>query len=117
MGSVTQNILAGIATLFFVGLALLPLRYIYNYKIEGDRIAVKLFSTMTVMRIRIDDILEIRQCSSRELLMPSFALRLGNRLWGEAVVIRKRRGLFRAIIMTPDNAAGFVEEVRRIQSK
>ena len=116
MNLVTQNILAGIATLFLVGLALLPMRYLYNYKIEGDGIAVKLFSAITVMRMRISDILEIRQCSFKELLMPSFAFRLGNRLWGETVMIRKRRGLFRTIIMTPDNAAGFIEEVRRMQS-
>ena len=116
MGSVTKMILDDMAVLF-VGFLLLPLRYIYDYEIEGDRIAVKLFSAIPVMRIRINDILEIRGCSFRELLMPSFALRLGNRVWGKGVVIRKKRGLFRTVIMTPDNPAGFIEEIRRIQLK
>jgi hypothetical protein len=114
MDSVTKIILDGMAVLF-VGFLLLPLRYIYDYEIEGDRIAVKLFSTISVMRIRINDILEIRECSFKELLMPSFALRLGNRRWGQSIMIRKRRGLCRTVIMAPDNAAEFIEEVRRIQ--
>src|SRR5947209_18400895 len=99
MGSVTKIILDGMAILF-VGFFLLPLRYIFDYKIEGDSIAVKLFSTISIMQIRINDILEIRERSFRELMMPSFAMRFGNRLCGQRVVIRTMRGLCRTVLMS-----------------
>jgi len=91
------------------------LRYVYDYEVKCDRVRVLLFRLFPVMIIRISNIGEIRECSPTELWKPTFALKFGNRLWARCVLIRKRRGLIRSIVITPSNPNGFVENIKEIQ--
>jgi len=66
------------------------------------------------VRIRFEDITEIRTISASEMFYPKNQgwLRLGTGLSSKSVLIRKKSGINSAIVMTPKNAASFVNEVR-----
>jgi hypothetical protein len=89
-------------------------RYVYGYDITRDQVRIMLFESVPLMRIRIADILEISERSHTELWKLTLALKFGNRLWGKCVLIRKKNGLIRSIVITPDDAHAFVERVRAI---
>jgi hypothetical protein len=91
------------------------LRYVYNYDVKGDRVRVVLFRLIPCMTIRITDIREIEERSPLELWKLTPVLKFGNRLWGDCVLIQKKRGLIRSIVITPDNAHEFVERIREIE--
>jgi hypothetical protein len=91
------------------------MRYVYNYDVKGDRVRVVLFRLIPWMTIRIADIREVEECYPLELWKLTPVLKFGNRLWGDCVLIRKKRGLIRSIVITPDNAHEFVEQVREIE--
>lgn len=90
-------------------------RYIYNYKISKNSIKIVLFGKIPLFRIPFSNIMEIRKISFKEALSNDeyfLALRFGNRMWGECVLIRKKKGLFKVILITPDKADEFISKVR-----
>ena len=93
------------------------LRYVYNYDVRGDHVRVVLFRRIPLMVIRISNIREIKEAPPIELWKPTCALKFGNRLWGACVLICKKRGLIRRIVITPDNPHAFVEQVNRIEQE
>jgi hypothetical protein len=96
-------------------------RYIASYRLTETSIQFVMFRVVPVMRIRYADIAEIREVSwrqilivqLRELLRLRFPLGLGNRVIGRAVQVQKRRGVFRAIFITPDDVPAFLQQVRQ----
>jgi len=95
---------------------------VYNYRITDVGISIVFFGTIPVMRIYFTDIIQIKKLSYIELLPFNkktnhgalSALKFGNRLWGETVLIRKYKGLFfKTIVITPDHADNFISEVMR----
>jgi hypothetical protein len=65
------------------------------------------------------DIIEIRKISLKEALLANefSTLRFGNRIWGGIVLIRKANGLFKTIVITPDNPEMFINNVNQHISK
>jgi len=90
-------------------------RFIYSYRTNGSGIKVVLFGFITTLSIEYADIVEIRKISFREACFGTgfLTLRYGNRLWGDIVLIRKSRGFFHSIVITPDNTEEFISEVQR----
>lgn len=91
-------------------------RYVYSYKIRESCIEIVLFGKIPLMRLHFNNIVEIKKTSFKEILVVKsvemfMALRLGNRILGEVVLVRQKKGLIRAIIITPDNADKFIQEV------
>jgi hypothetical protein len=83
-----------------------------KYEIKDDCIEFVLFEKFSVWRTSFEDIEDIRLISFVRLFtMP--ALHLMNRPFAQYVLIRRRHGVFRSAIMTPDRAGDFVEIVRR----
>lgn len=107
------NIIAAIICLLIatILLAQFTLRYIYNYQISDTGIEIVLFSRVPVKKIYFSNIEEIRKLSFKETLLLFSALRFGNRVYGDIVLIRQRKGLVKTILITPDNADRFVGEV------
>jgi len=68
-----------------------------------------------VISINYLDILEIRRITFKEALRLNqlSTLRLGNRMWGNIVLIKKSTGFFRTIIITPDNSETFMNDVNQ----
>jgi len=118
MDTVSYRIVFSIVTIPVVLLFLhLCMRYGYNYDVEGDRVRVVLFRFIPVMTIKIANIREIEKRSAAELWKPTPSLKFGNRLWGDTVLIQKKRGFIRSIVITSDNANEFVEHVKEIERK
>ena len=65
----------------------------------------------------VEDILNLQKISAGELLPwrnPKSVgwLRLGNRLFGDAVLIRRRRALFPIVVILPQKPDEFVESLK-----
>ena len=67
------------------------------------------------MRMPFTDIVEIRKMSFKESLLANefSTLRFGNRIWGDIILIRKSKGLFKNIMITPDNSEMFINDVNQ----
>ena len=88
----------------------------YTYRVRPDGIVILLFRLIPVWRFALTRIISIRVVRGREkwrILNPFTTLRLGNRLFGPAVLVEVTRGFtgLRAILLTPDDADSFVREV------
>jgi hypothetical protein len=78
---------------------------------------VRLFGVIPESKTQLKDILEVRKVSFAELLpwknIQSVGwFRLGNRMWGDGVLIRRKTGLFRTFVVSPDRPDEFVHELR-----
>jgi hypothetical protein len=78
-----------------------------RYRVTGDAIEVDLLGRR-VRRIAFDDIEEVSRRGA--FIHESWS---GPRFWN-AVTLRRRRGLFRHVIITPDDPDRFVESLARI---
>jgi hypothetical protein len=78
-----------------------------RYRVAGDAIEVWLLF-MVVRRFRLDDIEEVHRRGS--FLHESWS---GFKVWN-AVTLRRRSGLLRNVILTPDDPDRFVEELTRL---
>lgn len=94
----------------------LGLRFIYGYSIEEHSLNIKLFRTFSIYKIPFRDIIDIRRAKFSDLtplknLRSLFILRLGNRIWGNEVIIT-RKSLSKQVVITPDDAEAFVRDVK-----
>ena len=85
---------------------------LYDYVIEAGHIKTRIFG-ITVVTIATVDIVSISKLSWAEVVLRPAALKLGNRPFAPGVLIRKKTGLFRNVIMTPPDTDGFIEQIRR----
>ncbi len=89
-------------------------RYLYNYKLTDDSIQLIALGAVPVMRIRFADISDVREVSFGQTLKSGpFTLRLGNRIIGGFVLVRKRKGLIRSVVLTPDDVPDFLRQIER----
>jgi hypothetical protein len=87
-----------------------------RYRLTDSEIEVLLFGLVPESKTKLQDIVEVRKVSFSELLpwknLESVGwFRLSNRLWGEGVLVRRKRGFFRNFVITPDQPDEFVEEL------
>jgi hypothetical protein len=90
-------------------------RYVYNYRVNDSGIKIVVLGTLPIIRMPFSDIIEIRKISLKEALLANefSTLRFGNRILGDIVLIRKSKGLFKTIIITPDNSEMFINDVNQ----
>jgi hypothetical protein len=116
--SLTQAVIGEIVLICILLLgAQYLLRYVYSYRVSRDGIDVMLFHRIRVIRIGTDGIVEARAMSASELLpwqsSDAWSVwRLGNRIWGDGVLIRRSGRLFKAVFLTPDDPEAFLRELR-----
>jgi hypothetical protein len=105
-------ILAGLALLVIVfGASQIVGPYCGKYRITDDAIEFVMFGNLRVWRSSFGDISDIRLVSfARALVLP--ALHLMNKPFAQYVLVRKRRGVFRWVLITPDQPAEFVRTIR-----
>lgn len=88
-------------------------RTIISYHIGTHGLEVKVFGLIRVIRLPFRRVKSIELIGFRTALIQDFTtLRFGNRIWGQLVRVKTRAGLYRAIIITPDNAEKFVLDFR-----
>ena len=95
------------AVLVFVAV-LYGLRFLYGYRVQSGAIEIVLFQALPIYRLPVEQIEVIRKVSWNKT---GSAIRLGNRLTRECVLIQKREGWFRRIVITPSDADEFISQV------
>ena len=101
---------AALAFLFvgsWVSLALLRLVVRYHIEAEGIRVS---YLSFTMWYANWGEIRSVRLVAGWQILRPSLSKRYGNKLLGPGIEIRKRRG---GVIITPDDPAVFMNQIRR----
>lgn len=91
------------------------LRLIYDYRILDDGIGLVLFRSFNIWKIPYDEISDIREVIWNKGVAAQdiswFALKLGNRLQGNFVLLRRKKGLLKEIHLTPRDVDQFVSTV------
>jgi len=112
--------LAGVAVAliaFFAGLAFViaiqPL--IRDYRVGPRGVEFLVLRFWVVWTLRFENIAEAERIRAEDALAPRlwFAWRLGNRLRRVGVLVRRRRGLFRSLLLTPQDPDAFVAGIKR----
>jgi hypothetical protein len=87
--------------------------------VRDGSVYIVLFGAITLKRIRVDNIAEVREVpwSYTDIQVPArdalFALRAGNRLSGRILLLRQRKYLIRKIVLiTPDNLDDFLAAIK-----
>src|SRR5271166_6625394 len=103
-----KSVLAGLAlTVIVLGGSQLVGPRCGKYRITNDSIEFVLFGKLRVWRSFFEDIREIRLVSFSEM-QTGLAIGLMNRPFAQYVLVRRRRGIFRAVVITPDQPQEFV---------
>lgn len=91
---------------------------LYDYRMTDDAIVFVLFGGIPIKRIPFSNVANVRRASWWELvpcdnLETACALWVVNRPFRPLVVVRRKKGAVKAIVISPRDADGFVREVRR----
>jgi hypothetical protein len=85
--------------------------HVFAYRICPDQIQIVVFG-LPLANIKLCDVTDIRKVSLLDAFNPA-TLSLHNRLFGQWLLIRKNRGLFSRVLITPANPDEFIETVAR----
>ncbi len=88
---------------------------ILNYRIRPDHIQIVVFG-LPVKHIKLQDITDIRKVPMGAS-NPWTTLSLHNRIFGQWLLIRRQRGVFRNVLITPAKPDEFIETVARNRRK
>jgi hypothetical protein len=86
-------------------------RVLFGYHLTRTQIQLRLLHILPLYWVNLSDIEVIRVCRSSEWPPDFTTLRLGNRMTRQGVVIEKKRGFFRRIVLSPGDCAAFVIKV------
>ena len=90
-------------------------RFAFDYRLRPDRIEFVALRFFSIAHITFRDIAQIRKASWLDAMSPG-VLSLHNRFFCQWLMITRRRGLIRRIMITPGNADEFIEAVRNERS-
>lgn len=91
-------------------------RYFYNYRVNNDRIEFLLFGQLPFFSILLTKDVEVNMVPLKSTLRTDFStLRLGNKIFGRVVEIKRGSGLFKRILITPDDADLFIADVNKVR--
>ncbi|MBN7135717.1 hypothetical protein A7A76_13375 [Lysobacter enzymogenes] len=82
---------------------------LYRYELGEHSLSVKLFGKFELVSIRFEDVLEAKVARWWEVTSAGWSpLLLKDRYALEMVVIKRKDGLYRNVVVTPDNPREFV---------
>lgn len=87
------------------------LRLLYSYRLTPDSLEILLFRALPVYRLPFKEIESAYTASWSEAKLGFSALRLGNRFARRYVVIKKKGGLLRVLVITPVKADEFAKQI------
>jgi hypothetical protein len=88
------------------------MRYILTYRMTGQGLEASYFGN-PVLTVPYGEIEEAKLMSVWQSFSYNRARRLGNKLSGPVLLVRVRSGLLKDILLTPENATGFLAELER----
>ncbi|MDQ0473381.1 hypothetical protein [Labrys wisconsinensis] len=103
-------LIAGLCSVMLLPAVVCCLRFIYGYRIRAENIEIVLFNRLPVYRIPIASIDTISKASWRQMGIGGLTLRLGNRIARHGLLIRRKNGWLRCVIITPDDNDAFIRE-------
>jgi hypothetical protein len=93
-------------------------RYLWDYKVSKSNIQIVLFCFIPVFYISLENIIDIRKISALEMLSRIFTVHWVNKLYSkEYVLISRKSSFFSGLIISPDDADGFIAKVLENQSQ
>ena len=109
-----SNIFFGLALAVIVlGVAQILGPRCWKYRLTNDSIEFVMFGRFRVWRSSFEDITDIKPVHFVRLFT-TLALSLVNRpFFARCVLVRLRRGVFRAVVMTPDQPEDLIKIVRQ----
>jgi len=115
----TMFIQVALALLVLIGGYQLFGRFLLRYQLSENHLRVTLFGFWPLLRIpysEIEDVSYLQSGDGWSVAGGSFArttiFRLQHRLWSDAVIIYRRRGLLRSILISPANGSDFASTLR-----
>ena len=85
--------------------------YILSHLLD-DRIHFRLIGCIAAGHVKLANIADIRRASLVEII-DRFVTSRHNRLFGRWVIIEKKQGMWRTVLITPDHADRFIGEVKQ----
>jgi hypothetical protein len=90
------------------------LRYVLTYRIGPAGLGVYYFGFLRTVYVPYPEIEEVRVVSFRESMgYGARVIRAGNRIGGPVVVVKRRSGLLKTVLLTPADAEVFVRELKQ----
>jgi len=86
--------------------------YCGRYTFDGSCIKFILFGSFRAWEVRVGDIEDIQEISVVSLFITP-SLHLMNKPFGKYVLVRKKNGIIRNIVITPDDVSAFIGSVRQ----
>ncbi len=87
--------------------------YVYSYRVSSTGVEFLLFRAIPVARLRFDNIVAANVVGKADLVHAPIHLNVINRFTRHFVLLRRRRGLFRAILISPREPDKFADSVSR----
>jgi len=87
--------------------------YVYSYRVSSNGVEFLLFRAIPVARLRFDNIVAASVVGRADLVHAPIHLNAINRFTRHFVLLRRRRGLFRAILISPQEPDKFADNVSR----
>jgi hypothetical protein len=112
---VAITLAAAVVAMLVVVAAIAALPWLYDCRVQGQSIEIVLFRKVPIYRLRLTHVASVAKVTRRELAIKAAqgaTLGLGNRPFGEFVLVTKRKGPFRRIVLTPPDAEAFVNEAK-----
>ncbi len=104
-----------------IGFYLYFMNLIFQHELTNDAIRIRLMGLVTLREIALKDIASIEVVSLLNPPDPTvmfYAERWPGKAVGkEGVLIRKRSGMSRVVLMTPESPHEFVQAVHRVQTE
>ena len=88
------------------------MQLLFSYKLTESTIEILLFHHIAVLRIPYTDVVDIHRPPVLELLTRIFAWHCENKFYYNRVLIRRSRGMFPDVFLTPDDPDTFIAEVK-----
>jgi hypothetical protein len=85
--------------------------YLYSYRITSTGVEFLLFRAIPLARLRFDNIVGASVVDRADLIHSPIHLNVINRFARNFVLLRRRRGLFRAILISPREPDKFADSV------
>lgn len=115
-GVVIVILISAIWVALFFGAVQLFYRYVINYYLSASALVVRLFGAIQLCRFSYASITEVRVIRQVEILLDPLllfgALKLGNRVFGPVVIIKRARCFVNLVIISPDKPYEFAQHLR-----
>ena len=93
------------------GLVAWGLRFVYGYRLTETTLNIMLFGCIPIFRLPLKEIESIKKVGWKEVGIGGITLRLGNRMLGSCILIHRKTGWIRNVLITPSDPEQFLADM------